>query len=427
WAIDPRRFTAHADDAYAEAKGLEVYGHEFAMHFPRHAWPAGRPSKTSTLYDRVVEAGGQMGAFNGWERALWFAKPGDDTSEEATQTWNREGPWEPRVREECEAVRDACGVLDLPGFSRFNLTGEGAAEWLRGMISGGLPKIGRMNLGYFPDDKGRIVTEMSLMRHDEDHFTLITAAGAEWHDRELLEKSLPAGLTLTDHTEEYGTLIVCGPTTRDVIAGFTDADLSLPWLSHQQATVAGKPAMLARVSFAGELGWEIHALNADMPAIYEAVLAAGARPFGMFALDSLRIEKGYRAWKGDLSTDYTLLEGALDRFIKLDKPQDFPGKQALLNQKQQGVKKRFVTMTVDAGFADAPYMSTIWKGDEVVGETTSGAWGYRVGKSIALGTIRVDCIEPGTELEIEIFGERRCARVEEDRPLWDPENERLRA
>ena len=427
WSCDPRRWTGWCDQDYATAKGMEIYGHEYAMHFPHHAWPAGRNKRLGPNDAKVKELGGQMGPFNGWERALWFAKPGDDTSEDATQTWNRAGPWEPRVREECEAVRDACGVLDLPGFSRFNLSGEGAAEWLRGLIAGGLPKVGRMNLGYFPDDKGRIVTEMSLMRHSEDHFTLITAAGAEWHDREWLEKHLVAGLSLTDHTEEFGTLIVCGPTSRDLLSGIGAADWTLPWLSHQQGTVAGKPALLARVSFAGELGWEIHAANGDMPAIYQAVLDAGAKPFGMFALDSLRIEKGYRTWKGDLSTDYTLLEGALDRFIKLDKPQDFPGKQALMNQKQQGVKKRFVTMTVDAGDCDAPYMSTVWKDGEVVGETTSGAWGYRVGSSIALGTIRVDCIAPGTEVEIEIYGERRKATVQPDQPLWDPENERLRA
>ncbi|MEL6999953.1 MAG: FAD-dependent oxidoreductase, partial [Pseudomonadota bacterium] len=427
WSCDPRRFGKWCDQDYATAKGMEVYGHEYAMHFPHHAWPAGRDKRLGPNDAKVKELGGQMGAFNGWERALWFAKTGDDTSEEATQTWMREGPWEPRVKEECEAVRDACGVLDLPGFSRFNLTGEGAAEWLRGMIAGGLPKAGRMNLGYFPDDKGRIVTEMSLMRHSEDHFTLITAAGAEWHDWELLETSLPTGLTLTNHTDEYATLIVCGPTARDLLSGIGEADWTLPWLSHQQGSVAGKPVLLARVSFAGELGWEVHALNADIPAVYDAVLAAGAKPFGMFALDSLRIEKGYRAWKGDLSTDYTLLEGALDRFIKLDKPQDFPGKQALLNQKQQGVQKRFVTMTVDAGDCDAPYMSTVWVNGDVVGETTSGAWGYRVGKSIALGTIKVEHTVPGTEVEIEIFGERRKAVVQEDQPLWDSKNERLRA
>ena len=129
----------------------------------------------------------------------------------------------------------------------------------------------------------------------------------------------------------------------------------------------------------------------------------------MYALNSLRLEKGYRAWKGDLSTDYSLLEGGLDRFIKLDKPQDFPGKAALLSEKQQGVKKRFVTLTVDAGDADAPYMSTLWHAGEIVGETTSGGWGYRVGKSIALGMVRADLAVPGTEVEVEIYGDRRKA------------------
>jgi dimethylglycine dehydrogenase len=147
----------------------------------------------------------------------------------------------------------------------------------------------------------------------------------------------------------------------------------------------------------------------------------------MYALNSLRIEKGYRAWKGDLSTDYSLLEGGLDRFIRFDKPEDFPGKAALLAEKQQGVKKRFVTLKVDANGADAPYMSTLWCGDEVVGETTSGAWGYRVNASIALGMLRSDLAEAGTEIEVDIYGQRCGAVVQPDGPLWDPQNERLRA
>ena len=181
------------------------------------------------------------------------------------------------------------------------------------------------------------------------------------------------------------------------------------------------------MSFAGELGWEVHALNEDMPAIYDAIIDAGAKPFGMYALNSLRIEKGYRAWKGDLSTDYSLLEGGLERFVKLDKPQDFPGKAAILNEKQQGVKKSFVTLTVDAGDCDAPYMSCIWQGDQIVGETTSGAWGYRVGKSIALGMIKAELANPGTELEVEIYGQKCRAVVQQDQPLWDPRTSGLRA
>ncbi|MGA1179195.1 MAG: glycine cleavage T C-terminal barrel domain-containing protein, partial [Marivivens sp.] len=428
WSCDPRRYTDYTDHDYCVEKGMEIYGHEYAMHFPWHRWPAGKDRKHSPLDAKIKELGGQMGAYNGWERANWFAKPGDDLSEESTQTWNRAGPWAERIREECEAVRDGVGVLDLPGFSRFDLSGAGAAEWLRGMIAGALPKEGRINLAYFPDSRGRILTEMSVMRHGEDEFTLITAGAAQWHDFELLQKALPAGLSLTDHTREVGTMIVTGPRARALFEEIgSDADLALPWLSHQKATVAGKPCTLVRVSFAGELGWEVHCANADQPAIYEAILAAGAKPFGMWALNSLRLEKGYRAWKGDLSTDYSLLEGGLDRFVKFDKPQDFPGKAALLAEKQRGSKKRFVTLVVDAGEADAPYMSTLWHDGKIVGETTSGGWGYRVNASIAFGMLRTDLAVPGTEIEVEIYGERCRAVVQEDQPLWDAANERIRA
>ena len=386
-----------------------------------------RDRKTSPNDAKIRELGGQMGSYNGWERANWFAKPGDDTTEQATQTWSRSGPWEPRIREECEAVRDAVGVLDLCGFSRFSLTGDGAADWLRGKIAGGLPKAGRMNLGYFPDNRGRVLTEISIIRHSEDDFTLITAAVAQWHDIEVLKSDLTAGLTLTDRTKDMTTLIISGPKSRDLLSSLTDADLGLGWLTHQQATVAGQPAMLVRVSFAGELGWEVHAGMEHVSTIYDAVLAGGAKPFGMYALNALRLEKGYRAWKGDLSTDYTLFESGLGRFVKLDKPQDFPGKQALQIEKQQGPAKGFVTLTIDAGDYDAPYMSNIWKGDELVGEVTSCGWGYRVNACIALGVVRAGLDEPGTNLEVEIYGQRHKAVVQPDQPLWDPDNERLRA
>jgi len=431
WAVDPRRFGAWCDQDYALQKAMEIYGHEYAMHFPWHAWPAGRGKRLSPVHDRLEALGAQFGAYNGWERALWFAQAGDDTSEEATQTWERAGPWERRIAEECAAVRDAVGVLDLPGFARFTLSGAGAAEWLRGRIAGALPKTGRMALAYFADERGRIVTEMSVLRHAEDEFTLITAATAQEHDRAVLEPAREAGLTLTDHTDDVTTLIVTGPNARALLSEISDGDLTLPWLSHQVATVGGRPAMLARVSFPGELGWEIHAPVADMPAIWDALWAVGPahglKPFGMFALDSLRIEKGYRTWKGDLTTDYTLLEAGLERFVKLDKPQDFPGKTALLNEKQQGGAKQFVSMVVEANGADAPAMAPIWAGGDLVGEVTSGAWGHRVGASIAHGVVRADLSAPGTMLEIDIYGERRAATVQAPGPLWDPENARLRA
>ena len=234
---------------------------------------------------------------------------------------------------------------------------------------------------------------------------------------------------MTDHTKEFECLLVTGPKSREILDSINEGhDLDAGWLSISlDGNIAGKQCSLARVSFAGELGWEIHCRFEDAPDIWDAVTDAGAKPFGMWALNSLRLEKGYRAWKGDLSSDYSLLEGGLDRFIRFEKNTDFPGKAALLEQKRQGVAKRFVALTVDAGAADAPYMSTLWHDDEVVGETTSGGWGYRVNASVALGMLRSDLAVPGTEVEVDIYGERCKATVQPDAPLWDPKNERLRA
>jgi dimethylglycine dehydrogenase len=433
WSCDPRRFTSFAAAPdYAVAKGLEVYGHEYAIQFPRHAWPGGRNRKLSPIHDGIAALGAQFAPYNGWERATWYAKPGDDTSEDSTQTFNREGPWQKRVREECLAVRDAAGILDLPGFSRFWVRGEGAAAWLASLITGAVPKPGRIGLAYFADDGGRIVTEMSVMVNKPDDFFLITAAVAEWHDFEWLAKHLPQGseITIENVTDKHTCQILTGPKSRAILSEVTKgADLSLPWLTHQVVEIGDRWVVLVRVSFAGELGWEIHTLVEDTAAVFDTVWAAGQKhglkPFGMFALDALRLEKGYRAWKGELSTDYTVLQGGLERFVKWDKP-EFKGKRALQNEKQQGVKKRFAILTVDAGECDAPYMSTLWHDGQIVGETLSGGFGHRVDKSIALGMIRTDLTEPGTKVDVEIFGEMFPAVVHGDRPLWDPDNERLR-
>ncbi len=432
WSCDPRRFTGFEDHDYCVQKGMEVYGHEYAIHFPHHAWPAGRDKKRSPVHDRTAALGAQFGAYNGWERANWYARPGDDTSEAAQRTWDREGPWFGAVRAECEAVRDAAGILDLPGFSRFRLKGAGARGWLETMITGTVPRPGRLGLAYFADHKGRIVTEMSVMALAEDDFFLITAAVAQVHDLDWLTRHMPqgAGFTITDQTENFTCHILTGPKSRQILAALTDADLSQPWLTHQSAQVAGKWCQLLRVSFAGELGWEIHSQPADTPAIWDALWQAGQphglKPFGMFALNSLRIEKGYRAWKGDLSTDYTVLEGGLERFVKWDKP-DFLGKAALAAQKQAGPGKRFVTLTLDPADTDPPYMSTLWHKGQVVGETTSAGFGHRTGLCIALGMLRADLAQPGTQIEVEVFGARRPATVQPDAPLWDPANTRLRA
>ncbi|MCB1310511.1 MAG: FAD-dependent oxidoreductase [Sedimentitalea sp.] len=427
WACDPRRYTSYADRDYCIAKGIETYGHEYAMHFPWHSWPAGRGKRLSPLHGRLKDAGAVFGAYNGWERANWFARPGDDTGETATQTWNRAGPWEARIREECEAVRDACGVIAISGFTRLKVEGPGARDFVDGLTASRLPAPGRVGLAYFPDARGRILTECSVMVHGPDEVGLITAAVAQWHDAEIFARQAPEGITVTDHSDEVECLLVTGPQAREILAPLADHDLAAPWLSALfEGQVAGQDCALLRVSFAGELGWEIHCAPDVAPAIWDALTAAGVKPFGMFALNSLRIEKGYRAWKGDLSTDYSLLEGGLGRFIDWDKP-DYPGKAALEAERRGGSKKRFVTLIVEAGEADAPPMSTLWHGGQIVGETTSGAWGYRVGVSIALAMLHSDLAVPGTEVEVEIYGARHRAVVQEDGPLWDPRNDRIRA
>ena len=430
WSCDPRRFTGFEDQDYCIAKGMEVYGHEYAMHFPHHAWPAGRGKKLSAVHTQVAARGAQFGAYNGWERALWYARAGDDVSEAGTQTWDRRGPWYQAVKAECEAVRDAAGILDLPGFSRFLIKGAGVADWLARQITGKVPNVGRLGLAYFADDMGRIVTEMSAARLAEDEILLITAATAQAHDRDWIARHLGAGLTMSEATDQWSCQILTGPKSREILAQVSDADLTKGWLTLQTAQIAGAEAFLFRVSFAGELGWEIHTRLADTPGVYKAVMVAGAplglKPFGMFALNSLRVEKGYRAWKGDLSTDYTVLQGGLERFVDWAKP-DFRGKAALAAQKQAGVPKRFVTLTVDSATFDPPYMSTIWQDGVIVGEVTSGYFGHRVGKCVALGMLRSDLCVTGTVVAVEIFGQHYPAMVQDDAPLWDAKNERIRA
>jgi dimethylglycine dehydrogenase len=430
WSCDPRRFTGFEDPDYCVKKGMEVYGHEYAIHFPHHSWPEGRNKKLSAVHAQTAALGAVFAPYNGWERAAWYARPGDDASEDAQRTWDREGPWFAAVREECQAVRDAAGILDLPGFSRFELKGDGAARWLAAQITGKLPSVGRLGLAYFADDKGRIVTEMSVARLAEDAFTLITAATAQSHDWEWLTRHLAPGLGLIDRTTEWSTQILTGPKSRAILAGVCDGDLAKGWLSHQTARIAGAEVWLCRVSFAGELGWEIHSKVADTEAVWNAVMRAGKghglRPFGMFALNSLRVEKGYRAWKGDLSTDYTVLQGGLERFIDWSKP-DFRGKSALAAEKQRGVTKRFATLVIEAGDQDPPYMATVWKDGAILGELTSGYYGHRVGACIGLGMLKAEVNVPGTKVQVEIFGTLYPATVQEDAPLWDPLNERIRA
>jgi len=204
WSVDPRRYTDYADHDYCLSKALETYGHEYAMHFPHHEWPAGRDKKHSTLHSRLADAGAQFGVYNGWERANWFAKDGEDTSEETTQTWGRSGPWETATKREVEAVLTGCGMLPITGFSRYKIEGPGAKDFVDGLTASRLPNPGRVSLAYFPDSRGRILTETSIMVHSDDEVGLITAASAQWHDFEIFARQLPDGIEIWMADRVYG-------------------------------------------------------------------------------------------------------------------------------------------------------------------------------------------------------------------------------
>ncbi len=431
WSLDPRRYTDFVTQSYTTAKAVELYQNEYAIGYPYEERPAGRPAKTSPLYEKLKAKGAMFGARGGWERATWFPRPEDKAEQQLSFHHTN---WFEAVAEECRSVANGVGILDLTGFGRFEISGPGAADWLDGLMAGALPKVGRVGLAYFCRESGKIFTEMTVTRLAENRFWALGAAAAEWHDRDWLAAHLPddGSVTLTNETARYGTLVLTGPRSRDLLATVTNCDLSseaFPWMSARAIEIGTARVWALRVSYAGELGWELHVPMENLVAVYDRLWeqgeAMGLRDFGLYAMESLRIEKCYRSWKVDFDSDYSPLRASLDRFVKLDKP-DFVGREALLREKQQGTKDRFVPFLLADGKTDAPFCSTIWLNGEAVGLVTSGGYGHRLERSIALGYLRCDLANEGQEVEIEILGERRRATVARE-PLYDPGNERLRA
>jgi dimethylglycine dehydrogenase len=286
------------------------------------------------------------------------------------------------------------------------------------------------------NDRGGVVSEYTITRVAEDRFHLISAAAGEWHDEDWLRSRLPndRSVSLSCHHGRMGTLVVAGPNARDVLSKVTDADLSneaFPWLSARQIDINMARVNAFRVNYVGELGWELHANVEDMVPLYDALWQAGEphgiRDFGMYAMESLRLDKCYRGWKSDLGTEYTASMSSLERFVDLQKP-TFIGRNALLAENEAGgPKERFVPLTLDhPGVADAPFCAPIHSNGEIVGLATSGGWSYTLEKSIALGYVRTDLARPGAKLEIDILGERCPATVGQE-PLYDHNNSRLRA
>ena len=431
WPLDSRRYLECANRKFVLAKAIETYQHEYAIGYPAEERPAGRPAKCSPAYLRLAAKGARFGARGGWERAVYFPLAEDPAGPEASY---RRPAWHAAIARECAAVHERVAILDLPGFTRFEVTGAGAPGWLDRMVAGTVPRPGRTALNYFLAESGGIITEMTLTNLGRGRYWLISAAAGERHDEHWLREHLPAdgSVRIENLSARYGSLIVVGPKSRDTLAQVTSTDLStgaFPWLTVQTIDIGYTPAVALRVNYVGELGWELHIPVEHLLSCYDLIWSAG-EPFGiadygLYAMESLRLEKCYRAWKGDLTTEYTPFMASLDRFVKLDKPGGFIGQNALRREAASGPRERFVPLLVDADDADAAGVSVVYDGDTQVGLVTSGGYGYRLQRSIALAYVRTDLAVPGTVLAVDILGERRRAVVGKE-PLYDPENVRLR-
>jgi dimethylglycine dehydrogenase len=434
WPLDSRRYMEFANPKFTLAKAIETYQNEYGIGFPAEERPAGRPAKVSPAYARLAAKGAKFGARGGWERAVYFPNADDPT--DRPECSFRRPHWHAAIARECEAVEKRVAVLDLPGFTKFEVSGPGAAAWLDHMVAGTVPRVGRTALNYFCAPNGGIVTEMTVTALAPERYWLISAAAGERHDEHWLREHLPDGgpaVQIENQSARYGTLIVVGPRSRQLLANLTSADLSneaFPWLSVRSIDIGYTKAIALRVNYVGELGWELHIPAEHLLSIYDLVWEAGASlgisDYGLYAMDSLRLEKCYRAWKGDLTTEYTPFMASLDRFVKLDKPGGFIGQEALRREAMLGPRERFVPLIVDADDADAAAVSIVFRGEEVVGLVTSGGYGYRLKQSIALAYVRTDLAVPGMELSVEILGVRRRAVVGVE-PLYDPANLRLRS
>ncbi len=430
--VDPRRFGPYASRGYLKAKNEEAYENVFIVHYPDEERGAARPLKQSPCYERMRDRGAVFGHLYGWERPNWFAPNGV----EAKDVWSfRRSNYFEHVGNECRHVHEKVGLLDMTAFSKFEVAGPGAESWLDGLVSNRIPKnVGRINLCYLLSQNGGVRSEFTIFREAPERFYLVSAGAMERHDFDYLTKSLPEDDSVRLHnvTTQNGVFVIAGPHARDVLQKVTDTSLAnedFKWLSGRTIDVGYANARALRVNFVGELGWELHHPIEMQNHIFDRLMDAGdafdLKPFGIRAMDSLRVEKSYRLIPRELSIEYAALESGLQRFVHLNKG-PFVGAAALADWQQCGFRYQYVTMEVhDVIDADARGSEPIYDKGEIVGRSTSGNYGWRVGKSLALAMIPPALSEIGTELEIEILGQRYRTSVIEESP-FDPENQRLR-
>lgn len=430
--VDPRRFGDYANKEWTGRKNREAFGHNFGIHYPGYEWPEGRPAKTMPCYDRLSAAGAVWGAVYGWEVPLWFAPEG----EEARDIWSyRTFNSMPHVGAECRAVRDDVGLIEMSPMAKFEASGPGAEAWLNRILANRMPRQqGGMVLAHLLTHKGTVRAEFTVTRLEDDLFYLVGTPRGERHDFDCLMKSMPddGSVTLRNVTFERGCFTVVGPNSRRLLEGLVDADLSneaFPWMRAQSVTVGlASDVRMMRVNYEGELGWELyHPIPYNLH-LFDEIARAGAdhglKHAGYRAIESLRLEKSYRAMYRDMDVEHTALESGLDRFVKFDK-EDFVGRDALLTQQQRGLTKRMVTLQVETVDADAYMNEAVYSNGTTVGRVTSGATSHHIGQCLSMAYLNVDHAEIGTELEIQLLDNRCRAVVIADSP-YDPGNQRPR-
>ena len=429
--FDPRRFGNWASKDYTAEVSVADYHHMYYCYKPGEQHEVGRGLRKSSLYDKLKAEGAQFAQIFGWERPRWY----DTTGKGEAYSYKRSN-WFDAVREEALAVRERVGLMDLSTFSKFDVRGKDAYAFLERICANRIPtKDGGIILGHLLNENGFIESEITVTRMGPEHFYVLSAAVAQLHDKDQLEwrKLATEKVTITDVTDDFGVLVLAGPLAREVLSQCTATDLSngsFRWLTGKEAEVAGvRNVRLLRVNYVGELGWELHVPMADMPQIFDTLTKMGKpyglKLFGTYAMNSLRMEKSYRGWGSELTTEIDMFEASMERFIRLDKA-DFIGKAATLSKYQRGPRMKLVGLEVANTDSDCVGNEPVYSGDKIVGLTTSGGYGHAVKKSLAFAYVDPGMTAIGLGLTVLMFGEKRSAAVIAE-SLWDPTNARLKA
>ena len=431
--VDPRRFGDYATHGYMKRKNEEAYADVFTVHYPDEERIAARPLRTTPCYERMKALGAVFGQKFGWERPNWFAPPGVEQKD----VWSfRRAGWFEHVGNECRHVHEHVGIQDMSAFAKCRVSGPGAAAFLDRFVANKLPvRDGRMSLSHALNTRGGVHSEFTIVRESAESYYLVSAGALQRLDHDYLLKHMPrdGSVQFQDLTSAMGVLVIAGPKSRELLARVSRDDFSnaaFPWLSARPVVVGMAPCLAARVNFVGELGWELHHPMEYQNHIFDTLMAAGAdiplKPFGIRAMNSLRLEKSYRLIGTELSIEYSADESGLQRFVHADKG-EFLGRDGLLAWRERGAAWQFSTLEVhDVTDADALGNNPILLDGQTVGRATGGGYGFRIGKSIALAMIAPEHAAVGTELEIEILGTRHRATVLPESP-FDGANARLRA